>query len=183
MNQTGVDSNHLLQLFFENDATPQDLTGWTINPGNTNMPETLWGQPLKDGNGNFVQSPTTPSAAVVPDQLTGYTVVAPLPALGADTGLVAIGQLREEYILPPNGTTPQNPLSSAVTPTTDFAPAPAPGSVADIASTIAAAGATARNSIYTLLQTNKIYIGSHSNMSIMSTDAGNLFSDPPMERA
>lgn len=183
MNQTGVASNHLMQLFFENDTSPQDLTGWSINAGNTNMPETLWGQPLKDGNGNFVQSPTTPSAAVVADQLTGYTVVAPLPALGAVTGLVAIEELREEYILPSNGTIPQNPLSSAVTPTTDFAPAPAAGSVADIASTIAAAGGGARGSIFSLLQTNKIYSGTNSNMSVMASDAGNLFSDPPMERA
>jgi hypothetical protein len=178
MNLTGVTSTHQLQIYYGSNLT--DTSKWSITPVNSNMPEALWGQPLKDGNGNFVQSPTTPSANVVPNQFTGYTVVAPPPVPGSNSGLVSIDELLEEYILLPNGQTPQGPLSTGVKPNGDYVPVFKTTSVNDIATTISSSNA--RNSIFNLLQNNQLYTGSNSNMAVLAANAGSLFSDSPMER-
>jgi hypothetical protein len=181
MNHTGVTSTHLLEIYYEGSSVAQDISGWNITTANTNMPEALWGAPLKDGEGNFIQNPAVPTASVVPGQLNGFTVTAPSPVLGDDTGLVPMKLLLEEYILLPDGKTPQGPLSLAVKPVNDFIPVFNSGSITDIAGGIN--NASPRNAIFSILQTNQIYNGSNSNMALLAANAGNLFSDAPMERS
>ncbi|WP_440135019.1 DUF6603 domain-containing protein [Chitinophaga sancti] len=181
MNHTGVISTHLLEIYYEGCSVAQDLSSWNITTAITNMPEALWGQPLKDGDGNFIQNPAVPTANVVPAQLNGFTVTAPSPVLGDGTGLIPMKLLLEEYILLPDGQTPQGPLSVAVKPVNNFMPVFNSGSITNIAGSIN--NVRPRNAIFDILQMNEIYKGGNSNMALLAANAGNLFSDAPMERS
>lgn len=177
MNQTNVVSTHNLQIIYGSpDGTPVDTSQWLLTPNKTNMPETLWGNPQTVG-GKFVQNPSKPTANVIPDQLTGYSVSAPAPVIGATTGLVPITELMEEYINPPGGQA-QNPLSVSVQPSQDYIPVYNEESVNDISQISALAGQ--RTLLYNALKGFGFYDGNNAAMNLMGADAGNLFTDAPL---
>jgi hypothetical protein len=179
MNKTRVLSTHNLKIFKgSTNSTPVDVTDWTLTPITTSMPETLWGNPLTEG-ANFTQRPTTPSAAVVADLLTGYTVNVPAPATGSALGPVSLTELMEEYIKINNGNA-QNPFSIYQNEIYDFIPVYNEDSLMDVADIATKKTVAQRNSLYQSL--NGSYKVANGSMNIMAESAKCYFSNAPLEQ-
>jgi len=181
MNLPDVASVHNLQISFNTPGgEPVGDSTW-LTPSQGKMAATLWGVPLKDSNGNFIQNPSAPSADTTDLLLTGYTVNTPAPVAGATFGLVPMATLKEEYIL---AGIAQNPLSTHPVGSALYQPAAAAAAIADIAG-IGTTALTNRNMLYAVLSdtSNNIYTGANDGMLEMAARAGNLFTDAPMEQS
>jgi hypothetical protein len=180
MNLTGITSSHNLQIS-KNTAgsTPMDVTDWTMISNTGNLPATLWGAPLTDSAGVFVQAPSVPSNDTVSNQLTGYFVKVPEAVLGATFGVVSMTDLAEEIIWPGIA---QNPFSLHPTRSAEYAPSASSTTIADIAG-IATTVSANRNALYTVLSHNQIYSGLNNAMQGLAADAANMFAESPMEQS
>ncbi|SHM65334.1 hypothetical protein SAMN05444266_109356 [Chitinophaga jiangningensis] len=180
MNITGTTSVHDLTITpGSSTGTPIDITGWQLTPNYGSMAATLWGQPQTDSNNNFVQAPALPNADTIPNLITGFTVTVPPPVPGNSTGVVAITELMEEYIL--EGI-PQAPWNTNPVPGTVYEPVISTTTIADITG-IATTLSANRNALYALLSSNGIYQGSNDAMSQLAATAGNLYTATPMEQS
>jgi len=111
MNKKSVESKHILKIYKDNDSTLIDISDWELKPVTRGIPEALWGKPLIDAKGDFVQNPQIPESNTVPDSQIGIRVSAPLPELGYSAGEIPMEKLAFEDITP-NGKLPLSPATS-----------------------------------------------------------------------
>ncbi|TGE24335.1 hypothetical protein E5K00_03725 [Hymenobacter aquaticus] len=178
MNLTGVQSVHNLRISRDRaDADALDVSRWTLTPTRSNVAATLWGAPLRDGRGNFVQTPAQPAADVIQDQLSGYFVQAPAAVAGDTFGVVSLEALAVEYILPGQG---QSPLSTAPTRSADYQPVVSDTVLQDLANL--ATQAPQRTALYQALQAAALYSGANDPMLNLAAGVESLFADNPLEQ-
>jgi hypothetical protein len=172
MNLTGVTSVHVLAVY-DGSGTLADVSGWSLAPRQNNIPASLWGTPPVP----FSQIPGMPSADVVPNQMTGYAVQAPAPALGdPQRGPVAMSVLLEEYLAPSG----QSPLSLTVGATSDAMPSFNDQTIGEIQKIMDDDVTGRRDALYALLQSNNVYTGGSGVLTNMQTRAAHLFTDSPL---
>jgi hypothetical protein len=174
MNQTGVNSTHLLKVYEPGNADPADVSAWTLTPATRAMPDSLWGTPPSP----FTQMPAQPAADVIDGQVSGYAVTAPPPQIGATRGVVALVLLQEEYLEPAG----QSPLSTAVAPTSAYLPVFANDTVAQIASVMADPAKTGRAALFAALTGAQLFAGVDGDLSQLGTNAAHLYADVPMSQ-
>lgn len=178
MNQSRVLSVHNLQIFKGAETTPLDVTGWTLSPVTGNAAMTLWGPPLTDAGGRFVQGPSVPSADTVPDRLTGYSVRVPPAEAGATSGLVPMGKIGIIYVA--DALRPQNPLRVRPAANADYRPGASGTTVTDIARIATGEAAQNRDALYAVLASDGLYRGGNDSMRAMAAGAGDLFNQNPL---
>ncbi|HEY0037892.1 MAG TPA: DUF6603 domain-containing protein [Longimicrobium sp.] len=175
MNLTGVASTHTLSIFQGTSTTPTDTSAWSLQPLPQTMPASLWSAPPVP----FSQIPAVPSADVLPGELCGFSVTAPLPEPGVTRGAVSVQLLMEEYLSPPG----QAPLAGGVTPTTAFLPTANPLTVGVIAQINAGAAAQGRSSLFAALTGAGVLDGVNGDLTQAAASSGHLFTDPPLQQS
>lgn len=175
MDKSGVNSVHTLTIFKGDSTTPHDISNWLKKPNTSNVPESLWGAPSKP----FSQVPAKPSSKVIDDQFVGYDVVTPPPALGDSLGLIPIKALAIEP-LSPHG---EAPVSSTVTPSSDFVPTPDKTSISLIKNIMGTSEVAKRKDIFDELQSAHIFEGKNESLIRIVNAAEHLYSDTPMVQA
>ncbi|MBV7530484.1 DUF6603 domain-containing protein [Chitinophaga sp. sic0106] len=178
MNKKGVNAVH--QVKITKDNAEIDVSTWTFTPIKDKLVANLWGAPLEDSKGNFVQRPSRPSADLVTDLLTGYSITGPSAVPGSSFGVIQMATLQKEWI--PKDKNPQNPLNRSNPTNADYLPTSSNTTISDIGN-IAGELAASRNNIYNILQQHSIYAGSNDPMNDMAANANNLFTSIPMEIA
>ncbi|MFY0256181.1 DUF6603 domain-containing protein [Chitinophaga sp. 30R24] len=158
-------------------STPIDVKAWIFSPNYDNLAATLWGPPLKDKDGNFVQSPLKPSADTIDHQLTGYTVQVPPPTPGSTFGIIPIARVFKEYI-----SQSKNPLNIKMPISSEYWPADSNTTITNIGK-IGTTLSKNRNALFEVLNANSIYTGKNDPMTGMASNANNLFTDSPMEQS
>jgi hypothetical protein len=175
MNKSGVTSVHRLNIYKDSVSTnPVDVSKWTLTARYQNLPESLWGVPPTP----FKQIPDKPTANVIPNQMVGYAVQSPPPAIAASRGVVPLKELSEEYILPPNNA----PLSTVVVAVADYVPSFNKLTVAQIQQIMQGTAKQNRDALYNALQGASVYGGTNGALTNMASNAGHLFSDSPMQQ-
>jgi hypothetical protein len=182
MNVSALNSRHTFQLDVigrdgQPNPAPHDLSDWRIEAITRPMPVTLWGAPLKNENGDFVQNPLQPSSETIAPAPIGLRVRPLAPVLGPGPAPIAQQQLDTEPL--PAG---EMPLRPRVTPTADFVPA---FNAHTIGALRKIADARARRSaLVAALRTAEFYsaAGADDPMTALGRDAANLYSSPPLAR-
>ncbi|HEY0172606.1 MAG TPA: DUF6603 domain-containing protein, partial [Pyrinomonadaceae bacterium] len=176
MNLSGVTSTHNLSLFKNSPSSkPVDVSAWSLKPRRQNVPESLWGAPPRP----FTQIPDKPSAKVIPQQLVGYEVQAPQPAVGSSRGVVPLSKLSEEYVVPPGAA----PLSTSPAYSNDYVPTFDDESVGLIGALMRSPARGARDALYAALSGAQVYAGANGALDHMAAKAAHLFSEPPMQQS
>lgn len=174
MNLTGVTSTHSLAIYQGNATDPIDASGWSLQPLPHTVPASLWSAPPKP----FSQIPATPSADVLPGELVGFAVTAPLPAAGTSRGLVSVQLLMEEYLSPAG----QAPLNGAVSRCEDYLPTPNSQTVGLLAAVNGGTAQQGRAALFGVLTGTGLLTGSNGDLALLASGAGHLFSDSPMQQ-
>ncbi|RFS19954.1 hypothetical protein DVR12_19685 [Chitinophaga silvatica] len=178
MNLVKVTSIHNVKISKNaNGSIPLDVTDWKFTPNYDNLAAALWGLPLKDKNGNFIQNPSKPSADTIDKQLTGYTIQVPPPTNGHRTDSISAAKLSKEYV-------PGAIISLHIRkdPSLDYRPSASNETILNI-STINTSVSQNRKAIFDALNKSNIYTGKNDPMTNMAINAKNLFTDSPMEQA
>jgi hypothetical protein len=176
MNLSGVTSTHNLSLF-KNSVTskPADVSAWSLTPRHQNVPEALWGAPPAP----FTQIPDKPSAKVIPQQLVGYEVRAPQPAVGTTRGVLSLSELSEEYVVPPGAA----PISTGVNASPDYVPGFDGESVGLVGALMQQQARGARDALHHALGKAQVYAGANGALDRMAATAAHIFSAPPMKQS
>jgi hypothetical protein len=176
MNLSGVTSTHSVTIYKDSITNPPaDTSKWKFQPRKQNLPESLWGTPPAP----FTQIPDQPTANVIPNQLVGYDMQAPQPTLAQPVGIIQLKQLSEDYVLPPSHT----PISQAVTASPDYVPGFNNLTVAQIEQIMQGDALNNRNALFTALQSTAVYTGTNGTLNNMASQAGEIFSDAPMQQS
>ncbi|MFS0839768.1 DUF6603 domain-containing protein [Paenibacillus sp. 1P03SA] len=174
MNKTNVSSEHHLTV--EKDGSDHDISGWQLVPYYRNMPTALWGEPLKDADGRFRRNPQVPGSDTTRDTPAGLTVTPPASKLGYSAAGIASELLAYDDVVP-QGRLPFEPGGAA---NTDYMPVPADVSPGDIADIMGPSAAN-RAAIFTALQNMKVYGGTNGSLARLAEEAGDSFTDSPLE--
>ncbi|HVV21998.1 MAG TPA: DUF6603 domain-containing protein, partial [Pseudonocardiaceae bacterium] len=174
MNLTDVASTHTLKIYRGTESTPVDPTGWTMTPVRRPVPDALWGPPPAP----FTQLPARPSADTVPDQITGLSVTAPVPAIGASRGPVVAQVLAEEY-LSPSG---RAPVVAGTAPVTRYLPVFDDTTVGLVEQIAGPDAAGSRAALFAALHGAGVLDGTDGALTGLAAGAAHLFSDPPMRQ-
>jgi hypothetical protein len=175
MNLTGVTSTHSLSIYQGTSATPIDASGWSLKPLPQTLPASLWSAPPVP----FSQIPATPSADVLPGQLVGFSVTAPLPEVGGSRGLVSVHLLMEKYLSPEG----RAPLTGAVTPSRNYLPAPNRQTVGLLGQVNGGTARQGRAALFGVLRGSSLLPeDGNGDLSVLAARAGHLFSDSPMQQ-
>ncbi|MGO4293287.1 DUF6603 domain-containing protein [Chitinophaga sp. RAB17] len=179
MFKSGLTSVHQVSITLGTvNGAEIDVSDWSFTPLTDNLAANLWGAPIKDGGGNYVQRPAKPSADLVGNQLTGYAIKVPGPDPGTTFGLIDMTLLQEEYL----ANNAANPLNTSEPRSSDYLPATSSTTINDIGQ-IGASLKSSRDSIYGALKNIGLYSGDNDAMSDMGANATNLFTSVPMEQA
>jgi hypothetical protein len=174
MNLVGIASHHTVAIYRGNDTAPVDPAGWTMAGLRQPVPDALWGTPPQP----FSQLPARPSADLVADQLTGLSITAPAPDLGATRGDIVARVLSEEYLTPAGRT----PVLPGAAPSTDYLPSADEHGIALVAQIAGTSATSGRDALYTELRRCGVYDGANGDLSELAAGAAHLFSDPPMRQ-
>ncbi len=164
------------QVSITKDGSEIDVKDWTFTANQGNLAANIWGAPIPDGNG-FVQRPGKPTADLVRDQLTGYSIKVPVPDPGNTFGLVVMQLIMEEYIA--KGRNPQTPLDTNQKRSSVYLPKSSTTTINDIAKI--GSLAPGRGKIFHILSQANLYTGDNDSMNDMGSKANTLFTTNPME--
>jgi hypothetical protein len=140
---------------------------WTIEKNTQNVPTALWGT----GSNTKLSS----GEQLVKNQLSGYTLTAPKPELGASPGVVSVANSLSYDPLTPVGVMP---LKTGLAPSGP-APQQSDQTLADIGK-IMGSVKTQRDQIYAALGTLNLPRGSNGDLTKLQDQAGALFVDQPL---
>jgi hypothetical protein len=180
MNLTAVVSTHTLAIYQDDSTTPIDASGWSLAPLRQTVPASLWSAPPVP----FTQVPVQPSADVLPGELCGFEVTAPLPQPGDTRGPVSVSVLMEEYLSPAG----QAPLSGAVTPSPDYRPTVNQQTIGLLGQVDTGSAQHGRAALFgvlagvTLPDRSALFAGANDDLAVLAAGAGHLFSDSPMQQ-
>ncbi len=144
--------------------------GWTIEPVTQNVAKALWGT----GPQNQIDQGDD---QLVPNQLVGFNVLAPLPKIGYSPGTIKVEQNISYFLLSPTGVLPIQPGESPQGPAAQTSDQ----TIAIIEQTIAAETyVTARTDLFASLKGLGVDPLTNGDMTDYSKDAGALFAAEPM---
>ncbi|MFE6334340.1 DUF6603 domain-containing protein [Streptomyces sp. NPDC057798] len=168
MEKTGLTSVQCVSL--SKDGESFDLSDWGHAPSKAAVPQALWGA----GSGNVLPAP---GEQVVPDQLTGATLMSPGPDYGHDTGYLTEETFAFDPI-DPDGVQPLDPAADPAWPV----PQRPGGVIRTIADTVAAdVQKTARSELAAALTGLGFSLGPlHEDLSAHEKAAETAFTAEPM---
>jgi hypothetical protein len=169
MNRTGLVGEHRLKLYYGD--TLADTDGWTLTPRTHNLPASLWGAPPTP----FSQTPTAPSADVLPGRPVGYEIQAPRPELALSRGVFPLSEYDADEIRPGLSPLPQHPAANR-----DVVCVPDRSCVDLIGSTDRGAPKDGRDQVYAALADAKLFTGPNDALTALAAGAGHLYSQAPM---
>ncbi|HEX6292728.1 MAG TPA: DUF6603 domain-containing protein [Herpetosiphonaceae bacterium] len=178
MNTQSAPSTHAITIQNRDDGSYVDVSTWSPTIAKRNMPESLWGAPLKDAKGNFTQLPPQATANTIASAPVGSVIQLPPPQLGPTTGLVTLSELAYEPVSAIDG---QAPLNTTMPLSPDYLPTFNDTTVGAIEQIMSGTAQQNRTSIFNALTTAKLYSGPSGDLSQMAQQAQQLFSDSPLQ--
>ncbi|WP_323178866.1 DUF6603 domain-containing protein [Streptomyces sp. NBC_00568] len=168
MAKTGLTSVQCVSL--SKDGESFDISDWGHAPSRAAVPQALWGA----GSSNMLPAP---GEQVVPDELTGATLMSPGPDYGNDTGYITEQTFAFDPI-DPDGIQPLDPDASRVGPV----PRRPGGVIRTITDTVAAsAQKTARSELAAALTSLGFSLGAlDEDLSAHAQAAETAFTAEPM---
>ncbi|MCY9694350.1 DUF6603 domain-containing protein [Paenibacillus alginolyticus] len=166
MQATNLTSTHRVSL---KGKVEIDLSKWKVIPEKMGVPKALWGT----DSGIL---PANDEQQLVPDQIIGLNLTAPLPALGSSPGTIELTTISTDP-LPKIGITP---LAIGVSSQGDV-PQSGLNTIATISSEIMSETTKKnRDQLYSALQTLGYAPDSNGSLTALSTHAGVMFTGEPM---
>ncbi|HEY2324067.1 MAG TPA: DUF6603 domain-containing protein, partial [Thermoanaerobaculia bacterium] len=165
--QQGGAASQAISIYL--DGSEIDYIGWTAEPQTVGVAKALWGA----GDGSRLDPA---SEQLVPNQLTGFVIYAPQPALGPTPGVIPVDQNLRYDPLSPDGITA---ITSAASPTGDI-PVAGRNAILTIQNEIATIAVMPRNELYAALAALGVDPLTNGAMTTFAAEAGELFVAQPL---
>lgn len=170
MQVQGVNSVQGIAMTRDGQPVAFEAEGWILTPVTQNVGKALWGtgpqQQMDKGNDQLV-----------PNQLVGWNVEAPLPVLGASPGEISVGGSLSIDVLQPEGILPVKPGTSPQ----GYIPVVSTSTIGLIASEIASVTyADKRTTLFGQLVNLGVNPVTNGSMQSFADDADSLFASEPL---
>lgn len=170
MQEQGITSVQSLSMTRDGQPVNLEAEGWTLTPVTQNVGKALWGtgpqQQMDKGD-----------EQLVPNQLVGWNVEAPLPELGSSPGEINVGGSLDVDVLQPEGALPLVPGTSPH----GFIAVTSPNTISLIGSQIATTTAEGqRTALFNQLVNLGVNPITNGSMQLFADNADSLFALEPL---